>query len=157
MVRHEALKPLSRQHHNGLALVVMARRGIEQRGERAVASWCERAVERYDTELVHHFEAEEKILFPAVRAAVGELPLVDELIAEHRKLEQLAAKMRLRASGDLLEEFLELLRSHIRREENELFEMAQEKLPAEQLEALGEPLAARTVAICLTVEDKEES
>jgi hemerythrin-like domain-containing protein len=155
MLRHEALRPLSRQHHNGLALVVMAARGMEQRGERAVTSWCARAVERFDSELKHHFEAEEAVLFPAMRTALGEVALLDRLIGEHREMERLAEELRTEPARERLEAFLELLRSHIRREENELFQMAQERMPAEALEALKGPLAARAAEICLTVDEEE--
>jgi len=154
MFRHEALRPLSRQHHNGLALCVMAARGMAQRGERAVAAWCERAVERYDLELVNHFAAEEEVLFPAIRAELGNAPLVDELIAEHREMERLVSELRNKPDQAVLEQLLELLRSHIRREESELFELAQERMPA-ALAALEAPLKSKVAEICLSVENEE--
>ena len=155
MFRHEALRPLSRQHHNGLALCVMAARGMEQRGERAVAAWCARAVERYDVELANHFAAEEEVLFPAIRAELGEAPLVDVLITEHRQMERLVGELRHKPDRAVLEEFLELLRSHIRREENELFVLAQERMPAAALGALQAPMKARVAEVCLSVENEE--
>ena len=155
MFRHESLRPLSRQHHNGLALCVMAARGMAQRGERAAAAWCGRAVERFDVELVNHFAAEESVLFPSIRQALGEVPLVDELIAEHREMERLAEELRHKPDRAMLEEFLELLQTHIRREEKELFEMAQARMPAEALEAIGVPLKARVAEVCLSVENEE--
>jgi hemerythrin-like domain-containing protein len=133
----------------------MAARGIAQRGERAVAAWCARAVERYDVELVNHFSAEEEVLFPAIRAALGEAPLVDELIAEHREMERLVGELRNKPDQGVLEEFLELLRNHIRREENELFELAQERMGAGALTALEAPLKSRVAEICLSVENEE--
>ena len=155
MFRHEALRPLSRQHHNGLALCVMAERGMEQRGERAVASWCARAVERFDVELVNHFAAEEAVLFPAIREAAVDATLVDELVAEHREMERLAGELRQKPDRATLEGFLKLLRSHIRKEENELFEMAQQRMPAAALEALTAPLKERVAEVCLSVENEE--
>lgn len=156
MLRHEVLSPLSRQHHNGLALVVLAGRGMEKRGDRAAADWSARVVERYDMELANHFEAEEKVLFPAATAALGEMALVDELVAEHRKMESLVAELRKKPARVALEEFLELLRTHIRREENELFEAIQERMPPEALEALGGPIKERVVESCLKVENNEQ-
>jgi hemerythrin-like domain-containing protein len=155
MFRHEALRPLSRQHHNGLALVVLAGRGLDKRGDRAVADWCARAVERFDGELANHFKAEEAVLFPAIREALGEVALVGELIGEHREMERLAGELRRNASRETLEGFLQLLRGHIRREENELFEMIQERMSAASLQALAEPLAAKVAELCLTVEREE--
>jgi len=148
MFRHESLRPLSRQHHNGLALVVMATRGIQQRGARAVESWCARAVERYDAELAPHFDAEETVLFPALRDFVDP-GLVDALVAEHRRLSELAARLRSAPDQEVLAEFLELLRSHIRREENDLFEQAQARMPEAGLAALAEPIREKVAEVCL--------
>lgn len=127
---------------------------MAQRGERAVESWCARAVERYDAELLNHFEAEEQILFPAVREAVG-VQLVDALTAEHRQMEALIAQLRIGASRAVLEEFLELLRAHIRREENELFEAVQNNVSSSELDALSEPLKAKVIETCLNVGGEE--
>jgi hemerythrin-like domain-containing protein len=154
MFRHESLRPLSRQHHSGLALVVMASRGMEQRGDRAVESWCARVVERFDAELAGHFAAEEKILFPAAREFAGDEP-VDALIAEHRRMEEQVGALRQSSRHEVLEDFLELLRSHIRKEENELFQLLQERMPAEALSALAAPLGEMVIEVCLDIGGEE--
>ena len=109
-----------------------------------VAAWSARAVDRYDLELVNHFELEEELLFPVCAGA-----LADRLINEHRTLEAFVSEMREAPSREVLEKFLELLRNHIRLEENEFFEAAQRTLPAEQLQAIGEEIDRRAVRICL--------
>ncbi|MCY4188197.1 MAG: hemerythrin domain-containing protein, partial [Bryobacterales bacterium] len=87
MKRHAALVPLSRQHHDGLALGVMIDRALGAGG--AAPARLERlrlqALELWDLEFRGHFEVEERIVFPAARAA-GETALVDALIAEHDAL-----------------------------------------------------------------------
>lgn len=101
-------------------------------------------MDRYDLELKNHFELEEELLFPAHTG-----PLADRLIAEHRQLEAFVAQLRETPARETLDSFLELLRSHIRLEENEFFESAQRILSAGQLQAIGEEIDRRAVRICL--------
>src|ERR1017187_40511 len=119
MLRDPCLIPLSHQHHNGLALCVMTRRSLAANSSPGnVAKLARHAIDRYELELANHFEIEEQVLF----LACGEMPLVAELVAEHRRLEGLIAQLRTAPTAALLEEFCALLPAHIRREENELFE-----------------------------------
>jgi hemerythrin-like domain-containing protein len=75
--------------------------------------------------------------------------LVPGLISEHRQLEALIGRLRLEPSAALLLEFTALLRTHIRREENELFEDIQRLLPRDLLDSLGKEIDAEAVRICL--------
>ena len=100
MLRDPNLIPLSRQHHNGLALCVLTRRSLEADSSTAnVARLAQRAIDRYEIELANHFAIEEEVLFPAC----GELPLVSELIAEHRALERMIGALRENPSAETLE------------------------------------------------------
>ncbi len=144
--RHPSLIPLSHQHHNGLALCVMAFRGLETSGDEAsVRHWCGRAAERFDIELVNHFELEEQLVFPLLP---GEMAA--RLAAEHRELERLAATLRREPARAPLEAFLTLLRAHIRLEENEFFQLVQSTASPEQLEAIGPEISRRAVRVALT-------
>lgn len=146
MRRDASLIPLSHQHHNGLALCVMTRRSLAKNASAEnLKKLARRVVDRYEIELVNHFEIEEQVLFPAC----GAIPLVAELIAEHRALEGMVARLRTESSPELLEEFCALLSSHIRREEKELFEEIQRTLPRETLDAAGAEIDRRAVRICL--------
>jgi hemerythrin-like domain-containing protein len=146
MLRDPSLIPLSHQHHNGLALCVLTRRGMAAGASpENLAKLARRIIDRYELELVNHFEIEEQVLFPAC----GPLPLVTELIAEHRALETLVAQIREAPAAPLLEQFCALLSSHIRREENELFEHIQRILPREELDQAGREIDRRAVRICL--------
>ena len=145
MLRDPSLIPLSQQHHNGLALCVLTERALTQDASDAnVAKLARKAIDRYELELTNHFEMEERILFPAVDSA-----LIAGLIAEHRQLEAMIARLREEPSAALLLEFTALLRTHIRREENELFEEIQRRLPRETLDSLGKQIDAKVVRICL--------
>jgi hemerythrin-like domain-containing protein len=151
MLRHKSLHPLSHQHHNGLALGVMARRALAQDPSPAAAArQSQRVLERFELEIKNHFELEEELLFPAIEAALGPHELVRALLAEHRELERRAARLREAPedAGALLA-FLDLLRDHIRREENELFEEAQTRLDPAELDRLGAAFEARAVRVCL--------
>ncbi len=146
MLRDPSLIPLSHQHHNGLALCVMTRRSLAaDSSAQSVAKLGRRATDRYELELANHFEIEEQVLFPAC----GEMPLIAQLVSEHRAIEGLIAELRSAPSGELLEKFCALLAGHIRREENELFEEIQRVVPREVLDRAGSEIDRRAVRICL--------
>ena len=146
MLRDPCLIPLSHQHHNGLALCVMTRRSLAADGTPAnVAKLARRAIDRYELELVNHFEIEEQVLFPEC----GPMPLIAQLLAEHRAIEGLIAQLRTAPTAALLEQFCALLSAHIRREENELFEQIQRTLPREVLDRAGSEIDRRAVRICM--------
>lgn len=150
VLRDPALIPLSQQHHNGLALCVLTERAL--RGDRSsttIQHLATRAINRYEIELTNHFAIEEQLLFPLIERELGRLPIIDELIADHRALEAMVEKLRTAPSATLLESFCDLLRRHIRREENELFQDAQERLPAEALALAGKEIDAKALRVCL--------
>lgn len=145
MLRDPSLIPLSHQHHNGLALCVLTNRSLDKDGSpenlRRLAS---RIAERYDLELANHFAIEEEVLFPAL-----DIPLVEQLWLEHRRLEALVDTLRQSPSEQPVREFTALLHSHIRVEESDLFEFAQKLLSREVLDQLGAEIDRRAVRICL--------
>jgi hemerythrin-like domain-containing protein len=146
VLRDRSLIPLSQQHHNGLSLCVLTERSLREDSSAAnVGKLARKAIDRYELELANHFEIEESILFPAVENHA----LVPSLISEHRQLEALIGRLREEPTIALLLEFTALLRTHIRREENELFGDIQRLLPRELLDSLGKEIDARAVRICL--------
>jgi iron-sulfur cluster repair protein YtfE (RIC family) len=150
MLRDPSLVPLSHQHHNGLALCVLTRRSLREDASPAnVARLARRVIDRYEIELANHFEIEEQILFPAIAKALGDVPLIAELIGEHRQIEALIAELRANPSARALEGLCALLSSHIRREENQLFQDAQAGMPQEVLRELGLAIDAKAVRVCL--------
>jgi hemerythrin-like domain-containing protein len=146
MLRDPSLIPLSQQHHNGLALCVLTRRALaEDSSPENVAKQARRVIDRYELELANHFEIEEQVLFPAC----GPMPIVSDLLVEHRALEALIAELRSTPSAGLLEQFCALLSKHIRREENELFQQVQAVLPRQVLDRMGGEIDRRAVRICI--------
>jgi len=152
MLRDPSLAPLSRQHQRGLAACVLIERSMASPPSpeqlRAAAG---RVGELFEGELRHHFDLEERILFPAVRQALEPLSLIDELIADHRRLEDLAARVAGEAGAETLRSFTSLLSAHIRREERVLFEEIQRRLPRPALDRLGAAIAAEAVRLCRTL------
>ena len=138
-----------RRHRS--SLVPLQRQGAlrEDASPENVAKLARRAVDRYELELLNHFEIEEQILFPAIENALGKLPLVASLIAQHRQVEDLIAQLRSAPDAALLERLCGLLAEHIRREESDLFQMAQSRLPEPILRELGTAIEAKVVRICL--------
>ena len=145
MLRDPSLIPLSHQHHNGLALCVLTERSLSaDSSSENVAKLASKAIDRYELELTNHFEIEEQILFPA-----SDSSLIPGLIADHRELERMIGVLRAEPSAALLLEFAALLRTHIRREESELFEQIQSSLSRETLDVLGKEIDDKVVRICL--------
>jgi hemerythrin-like domain-containing protein len=129
---------------------VLTRRSLHEDASPAnVAQLARRTIDRYELELVNHFEIEEQILFPAIENALGKLSLVASLIAQHREVEEIVAQLRSAPTAALLERLCGLLAEHIRREENDLFQVAQSRLPEPILRELGAAIERKVVRICL--------
>lgn len=146
MFRHAALAPLSRQHFDALALCVLIERGLEQDASESNIGRLSRKVgAAWDVELSNHFQLEEELIFPRLLNALAE-----ELIAEHRAIERLIARLRDQSSRELLEQFMSDLRLHARKEENEYFQQFQEAVPEQELAELLPQLESRALRACLT-------
>ena len=165
MLRDPSLIPLSHQHQHGLALCVLIDRGLRADvSDHKAVDLCDKLAAMVEVELLHHFEVEEGVLFPAVRDVIDAPHLVDELVAQHREMEALARRV-AGASGEdrivLLQEFSALLSGHIRTEERRLFEEIQAKLSSEQLAEIGRKIEQTLRKVCPTTgklpwEDGEE-
>jgi hypothetical protein len=100
MLRDPSLIPLSHQHQHGLALCVAVRRSLAgDRSPKNLARLAREVAAAYEAELANHFAIEEQVLFPLCLS----LPMVAELIADHRALESMVAQLRTTAAADLLE------------------------------------------------------
>ena len=152
MLRDPSLIPLSHQHQHGLALAVIIDRGLKaDPSERKAEELSRKVTQLAEIELLGHFKVEEEVLFPAVRPFLGSGGIIDELIAQHRQIEELLSRLTQAAAGGrlaLLREFGLLLSSHIRTEERQLFEQIQQRLSADDLLALGKQVDASVQKIC---------
>jgi|SRR3990172_8364917 len=141
--RHKSLIPLSRDHYEGLLL-------SQQIGADRVMmnGWPPDPVGRarfvarfYEEHLKIHFVAEEESLFPSVTNHVPQAShLVNELIGEHRAMEEFVSRFAKADSPTVtkeLNEFAEILERHIRKEERQLFPLFENHAPDEILTQTG--------------------
>lgn len=124
MKRHPALLQLSREHHTALKLSLDCRKAVLAADQAAMHALAGQMSSLFAAELEPHFQREEEELLPWLEAA-GEHQLVARTLAEHAQLRSLAERI---GRGDLgaLEAFATALSDHVRFEERELFEKAQE-------------------------------
>ena len=152
MFRDPSLVPLSHQHQHGLALSVIIDRGLKaDPSPEKGAELSQKVAAMADAELLGHFKVEEEVLFPSVRAALEDDGVVDELISQHRAMEELVeglAKADDKTRVPLLKQFGVLLSRHIRIEERQLFQEVQAKLTPEELGRLGIEIDTRVQKTC---------
>ena len=87
---------------------------------------AEKIIDLFASELEPHFQTEESELLPALTAA-GASPLVERTLAEHAELRDLNRRL-AEPDCEILARFATLLHDHVRFEERELFETAQDLL-----------------------------
>lgn len=124
--RHPLLRPLSRDHHQGLLLCWRIRRELARpTGHERMLEEC-RAF--FHSDLLLHFAVEEEAVFPVLGA---DHPAVHRAVLEHRRLSRLFLQTEdaLHALS-LIEDELE---AHIRFEERVLFPAIQEAATDEEL------------------------
>ncbi|MBZ0201524.1 MAG: hemerythrin domain-containing protein [Ignavibacteria bacterium] len=143
MKRHESLALLSSDHHQGLSIAKMLRskERIKALGTEAVYN---KLSDFFHNELTGHFSEEENFLAPWLRDNL----LIKRMCREHNELRRIFVSMS--AAGDLentLQSFGELLESHIRFEERELFPMIESTLPESTLIRIGSSIKLSKRAI----------
>ena len=109
--------------HRGLAKNVENEAWIRTKAVQAAAF--------FTTDLTAHFEAEEQVLFPAMRSFTGAKELLTELVSEHRELRRIASRLvgsKVAGLKAALGEFADLLESHIRKEERQLFPLYEKQI-----------------------------
>ncbi|MDG2303564.1 MAG: hemerythrin domain-containing protein [Candidatus Binatia bacterium] len=151
--RHPSLIPLSHDHREALGLVFRLHnpappgRVTAMTPVSTAASRATETIEFFSRHLETHFRAEEEALFPflVARAELDDASgsLVERLIGEHRRLGELrdAIEAAARGAGELEEAlvaFGDLLETHVRTEERELFA----RFPADLPEDEAGPVAA---------------
>ena len=142
--RHKALHILSHDHHRGLIFAQLIKKGSPQYKNlpNTMEGKKDYSIKFYNNELIKHFEDEENILFPVVNGKDDEIDnLVEEIITEHKKIKQ--SINRLESDEDVenaLDELGNLLESHIRKEERDLFMKIQEVLTGDELTSIEKQL-----------------
>lgn len=128
MKRHATLLQYSRDHHHSLKLARLARFAADSGSPDAIAEAAHSIIEQFPEKLEAHFRDEETELLVAL-AGIGQNELVQRTLDEHARLREL--KHRLAAQPEdaaTLSALASLLHDHVRFEERELFEIAQNLL-----------------------------
>lgn len=148
MKRHPQLVLLSWDHHHGLVLALRIGREVTSADETALPRLYVDLLASWDARLLPHFRVEQECLLARL---VRHVPKDDELITrtvgDHLSMAALVASMRDTADHELrrdaIQRFGETLRTHIRWEEEVLFEVTQRALDEDELAALGRDIAER--------------
>ncbi|MDD3722603.1 MAG: hemerythrin domain-containing protein [Lutibacter sp.] len=127
--RHQALKEYSRDHHHALLLCwkiqVGFSKGIAVGRIKAYSDWF------YENHILDHFQKEEKYMFPVLG---NEHKLIVQALNEHKiLLEFFTDTIHIE---DSLKKIQTLLKSHIRFEEQILFNEIQSAATPEELEKI---------------------
>jgi hemerythrin-like domain-containing protein len=146
MLRDKNLVPLSRQHQHALALCVRINRATLST-RRELDAWQAEIQQHFEQEIQYHFAAEEAGIFPAARRFPELSSLVEALVADHAQLRNYFTRATNRTlDSEALRQFAELLSTHIRKEERQLFEKMQERLTQDELQKIGVGLDAKLAA-----------
>ena len=130
--RDPSLIPLSHDHHHALVRVFEIRRALQTNGD--IEAEASRTRAFFTNDLSPHFRAEEEALLPALERYLGAAdPMVMRLTEDHARLR--GAVEQLDTAG-ALGNFADLLESHVRFEERELFQRYQEHTPEEARRAV---------------------
>lgn len=125
MKRHKSLIPLSQDHHNGLMLAQLIKKGAPKyKGlPTDIMGKVKYVKDSWENELKQHFENEEKILFPVMKGKDDGIDiLIEDILEEHNKIRSLVADLSKTENYETaLNDLGILLEGHIRKEERQLF------------------------------------
>lgn len=132
--RNVNLVELSKEHHFGLLACWKVRQGIKK--EISSERITKYILYFWENHLEHHFEEEERFLF------IDDNEKCQAALEQHKELKNLILLFQSAdADYTLLTKWANLLDSHIRFEERELFPHLEQILPESRLEEIGQVLA----------------
>ena len=148
MKRHIQLQPLSRQHHNGLLVALLIKKGISKAADiNIMAAFI---IDCWQKDLQSHFLDEENFLIPALSKTAFDAALTKRLLDEHATLRSYIHSLQEgQVNISVIENFTGLLEQHIRFEERIYFAEAEKFLSEEQLEEVGKQLHEDDNANCI--------
>lgn len=136
MKRDESLQSLSRDHHHALAVASWLTRAGRSDAEAAANGF----LEFWRENGARHFRIEEEQLLPDfARYADPTDERVVRVLTDHVEIRRRAADLETAATADAeqVNKLGELLEAHVEHEENVLFPMIEETLPADALSELA--------------------
>lgn len=136
MKRSEQLKTLSWEHHDALKFARRIKKGMNNgTAPERIARYVIFIVE---TLLQPHFELEEESLIKRLSSAQAQDVVVTQVIADHREFNRLVAAISAGEGdlGRLLESFIDLLKSHVKWEEQRFFPYCERVLSEADLDQI---------------------
>jgi len=139
--RHEALIPLTHDHHHALHNVRLLRHAAATDKEERFAA-ARSFVAFFREHSVHHFREEEEILFPrAIHQPHAPVDQISRVLVEHVRIHAMVDELERQVADGAVEpasmiELADLLKAHIRFEEDVLFPSI-EKVVGSDLEGVA--------------------
>ncbi|NOX19439.1 MAG: hemerythrin domain-containing protein, partial [Chlorobi bacterium] len=124
MKRHEALVPLSHDHHQALRLAqALKKNGAPtKRGMQSPEEKLQDAKRTYELELIDHFRHEEEIVFPLAKGRDAEMDaMIKDILNQHKKITEAINSLENGNLVENLDKLGQMLVDHIRQEEREVF------------------------------------
>ena len=159
--RHQALIPLSNEHFSHL---VFAKRLREGKPDNVESRWPENSDEKrlidqtkeyFTVDMLHHFELEEKEVFPIyalyIEDGSPEKNLLDFILQHYQTVKNKINSITDLTGKELILKLKEIgtdIEEHIRKEERQLFEDVQRKIPTDELMEIGRVLKEKSVLKC---------
>lgn len=135
MRRVPELIALSHDHHSALVLARRCKQSALPAAKVLPAEAWRQVREAFPVHLELHFVIEERFLLPALEE-IGESAIVERIRSDHAAMRTLAADAA--AGTDAIARFGLLLEAHVRFEEREVFDVAQQRLAAAVLEEIAD-------------------
>ena len=149
MQRSEQLKKLSWEHHDALKFARNVGQGLDKKADqREVADY---AVYVTDHFLTPHFRLEEEALVSRLSTEQLQEQSVQQVLEEHRLFAGLRDDLATAAETELpalLGRFRDLLKAHVRLEENRFFPFVEQALSADALTRAMAEIEARHISAC---------
>ena len=139
MKRHEALAPLSREHHSTLMLAqLLKKHAPEYKGLPTNNTDKARyALQQFEGIIKNHFKQEENILEKVKDCHAAIKTVAAEIIQEHQQLTALFNSLHTATDvEDTMDKLANLLQDHIRKEERVLFPLVQQYCSEELLQQI---------------------
>lgn len=151
MKRSPYLVPLSWEHHSALVNANRIHKGIANEADVNIMQEFMEYV--WQTDLQPHFEREERLLGGNRNWMDVAEDLRNHMLSDHDAMDTLMktliATQRLEEKEVILADFAQLLISHVRFEENELFPAIEELFEESDLEIIGQKLKEEHVPGCI--------
>jgi hemerythrin-like domain-containing protein len=134
--RSKQLTPLSKEHHDGLLFSWKIKRGLKNGTDiKLIADYVKWF---WNNQLEEHFSQEEQVLAPHLPA---ENEMLQKMLDEHQEIEAMVHIIESIPDESMLDKLSDAVHDHIRFEERELFQYAEQVIPEEALNKIYEQLS----------------